>query len=226
MVRGLSQEGGERLVAARALAPFKDVEDLARRAKLNRHDLQSLAGAGALASLAGHRRLAAWEVAGVEAPPPLLEGAAIRERQPALPAPTEGENLVDDYRNLGFTLGRHPIALLRPRLAKMRCLTAEELRCLPHGSRARTAGLVTGRQRPGTASGVVFVTLEDETGTVNVIVWRDLVESQRRELLGSSLMGVSGVVERQGEVVHLVARRLADHSRLLGRLTARSRDFH
>jgi error-prone DNA polymerase len=165
-------------------------------------------------------------VAGVEAPPPLLEGTPISEPQPALPAPTEGENLVDDYRNLCFTLGRHPLALLRPRLARMRCLSAEELRRLPHGSQARAAGLVIGRQRPDTASGVVFVTLEDETGMVNVIVWRALVESQRRELLGSSLMGVSGVIERQGEVVHLVARRLADHSRLLGRLTARSRDFH
>jgi error-prone DNA polymerase len=210
MVRGLTQEGGERIAAARAGRAFEDVEDLARRAKLNRHDLQCLAGAGALASLAGHRRQAAWEVAGVEAPPPLLAGAAIREPQPLLPAPGEGENLVDDYRSLGFTLGRHPLALLRP----------------PHGSRARAAGLVTGRQRPDTASGVVFVTLEDETGMVNVVVWRDLVDSQRRELLGSSLMGVSGVVERQGEVVHLVARRLADHSRLLGRLSARSRDFH
>ncbi|HET9701771.1 MAG TPA: error-prone DNA polymerase, partial [Burkholderiales bacterium] len=226
MVRGLSQEGGERIIALRRRSAFASVEDLARRAKLSRHDLQCLAGAGALASLAGHRRLAAWEVAGVEAPPPLLEGAPISEPQPALPAPTEGENLVDDYRNLGFTLGRHPLALLRPRLARMRCVSAEQLRRLPHGSRARAAGLVTGRQRPDTASGVVFVTLEDETGMVNVIVWRDLVENQRRELLGSSLMGVSGVIERQGEVVHLVARRLADHSRLLGRLTARSRDFH
>jgi error-prone DNA polymerase len=225
LVRGLSQEGAERIAAARARRPFESVEDLARRAKLNRHDLQCLAGAGALAALAGHRRQASWEVAGVEAPP-LLEGAAIREPQPLLPAPSEGEDLVDDYRNLGFTLGRHPLALLRPRLAKMRCLSAEALRRLPHGRRARAAGLVTGRQRPDTASGVVFVTLEDETGTVNVVVWRDLVEGQRRELLGSSLMGVSGVVERQGEVVHLVARRLADHSRLLGRLTTRSRDFH
>ncbi len=226
MVRGLSKEGAERIVAARTRQPFESVEDLARRARLGRHDLQCLAGAGALASLAGHRRQAAWEVAGVEAPPPLLEGAPVREPQLLLPAPTEGESLVDDYRSLGFTLGRHPLALLRPRLAKMRCVSAEELRRLPHGRRARAAGLVTGRQRPDTASGVVFVTLEDETGMVNVVVWRDLAESQRRELLGSSLMGVSGVVERQGEVVHLVARRLADHSRLLGRLSTRSRDFH
>jgi error-prone DNA polymerase len=108
----------------------------------------------------------------------------------------------------------------------MRFASAEEIRALPHGRRARAAGIVTGRQRPDTASGVVFVTLEDETGFVNVIVWRDLGDRQRRELLGSRLMGVEGVLEREGEVVHLVARRLLDHSRMLGRLATVSRDFH
>jgi len=226
MVRGLSQEGGARIAAARRDKPFESVEDLARRARLNRHDLNCLAGAGALASLAGHRRRASWDVAGVEFLPPVLEDSTIRDGTPDLPAPTEGENLADDYRNLGFTLGRHPLSLLRRRLGRMRFVTAEELRRLPHGHGARAAGIVTGRQRPDTASGVVFVTLEDETGMVNVVVWRDLVERQRRELLGSSLMGVSGVIERQGEVVHLVARRLSDHTSLLGRLATRSRDFH
>jgi error-prone DNA polymerase len=108
----------------------------------------------------------------------------------------------------------------------MKCATARELHALAHGRRARTAGIVIGRQRPGTASGVVFVTLEDETGCVNVVVWNSLVESQRRELLGSRLMAVDGVIEREGDVVHLVAARLADHSALLGRLQATSRDFH
>jgi len=226
MVRGLSQEGGARIAAARRDKPFESVEDLALRARLNRHDLNCLAGADALASLAGHRRRASWDVAGVEFLPPVLENSAIRDGTPDLPAPTEGENLADDYRTLGFTLGRHPLSLLRRRLGRMRFVTAEELRRLPHGHGARAAGIVTGRQRPDTASGVVFVTLEDETGMVNVVVWRDLVERQRRELLGSSLMGVSGVIERQGEVVHLVARRLSDHTPLLGRLATRSRDFH
>jgi error-prone DNA polymerase len=125
-----------------------------------------------------------------------------------------------------LTLGRHPLALLRRRLARMRFATAAELRALPNGRCARAAGIVTGRQRPDTASGAVFVTLEDETGYVNVVVWRDLGERQRRELLGSRLMGVEGFLEREGEVVHLVARRLLDHSALLGRLATESRDFH
>ena len=109
-------------------------------------------------------------------------------------------------------------------------VSAEKLFLLPHGSRVRTAGLVTCRQRPGTASGVVFVTLEDETGCVNVVVWRDLVERQRKELLGARLLGVEGAIERDGEVVHLIARRFVDHSallaRLLGPLDIASHDFH
>ena len=229
MVQGLSQAGAERIVTVRQLEPFASVEDLARRAALNRHDLKCLAAAGALASLAGHRRQAYWDVAGIGTRThmlPLLRGAPVAESAPALMPPTESENLVADYASLGLTLGRHPIALLRSRLARMRFASAEAIRALPHGRRARAAGIVTGRQRPDTASGVVFVTLEDETGYVNVVVWRDLGERQRGELLGSRLMGVDGVLEREGEVVHLVARRLVDHSALLGKLAPASRDFH
>ncbi len=150
----------------------------------------------------------------------------MRETEVQLSAPGEGEGIVADYASLGLTLGRHPLALLRPRLARMRLAVAEEIHRLPHGSSVRAAGIVIGRQRPDTTSGVVFVTLEDETGCVNVIVWRDLGERQRRELLSAQLMAVYGSVEREGEVVHVIARRLADHSALLGRLATRSRDFH
>jgi error-prone DNA polymerase len=214
------------VVGARREHAFAGVDDLARRASLNQHDLKCLAAAGALNSLAGHRRLAYWDVAGVGSRTGLLRDAPIIEAAPRLRAPTEGENLVADYASLGFTLGRHPLALLRDRLRRMRLATAEEIRSLPHGRLARACGIVTGRQRPDTAAGVVFVTLEDETGYVNVVVWRDLGERQRRELLGARLMTVHGVIEREGEVVHLVARKLVDHSALLGRLVARSRDFH
>jgi len=226
MVKGLSQGGAERLVAARAAAPFASVADLAHRAHPDARDLKCFAAAGALNALAEHRRRAYWDVAGVETRPHVLREAPVREAVPALAAPTEGENLVADYASLGLTLGRHPLALLRPRLERMRLAAAEAIRALPHGAAARACGIVTGRQRPDTASGVVFVTLEDETGYVNVIVWSRLVERQRRELLGARLMGVHGTIERQGEVVHLVARRLADHSDLLGALDTHSRDFH
>ena len=226
MVQGLSEAGAERVVAGRRERPFAGVDDLARRARLDARDLKCLAAAGALKTLAGHRRRAYWDVAGVEAPAPLLADAPVVEAPPDLRPPSEGEDLVADYRSLGLTLGRHPLALLRDRLERMRLATAEEIRRLPHGGAARACGIVTGRQRPDTASGVVFVTLEDETGYVNVVVWASLAERQRRELLGARLMAVHGVIEREGEVVHLVARRLVDESALLGRLVTRSRDFH
>jgi error-prone DNA polymerase len=217
MVSGLSEKEGRRIAAGK---PCLSVSDL----KLNRRDLRCLAAAGALQSLAGHRRLAHWSAAGAERRAPL--DAPAPERMPSLVAPREGEEIVADYASLGLTLGRHPLALLREHLEKRNLITAKALHLLPHGSTARVAGLVTCRQRPDTASGVVFVTLEDETGCMNVVVWRRLVERQRGELLGARLLGVHGVVERDGEVVHLVARRLVDYSALLGPLAAASRDFH
>ncbi|HEX9570707.1 MAG TPA: error-prone DNA polymerase [Burkholderiales bacterium] len=226
LVQGLSQPGAERLVAARKIRSLDGVEDLARRAELNRHDLKCLAAAGALEALSGHRHYAYWQVAGIETGAHILRDAPVAETSPALASPTEGENILADYASTGLTLGRHPLALLRPRLAGMRFATADELKLLPGGTPARAAGIVTGRQRPGTASGTIFVTLEDETGYVNVIVWPHLIERQRRELLGARLMGVEGVLEREGEVMHLIARRLTDHSALLGRLATPSRDFH
>jgi error-prone DNA polymerase len=226
LVKGLSEAGGKRIAAARSCSPFDDVADLVRRAELNRHDIEALAAAGALAQLSGHRRRALWDVSGIERMPPLLVDASIAEAAPMLMPPGEGENIIADYASLGLTLGRHPLALLRQRLQRQRMLTAAELHALPHGRVTRVTGLVTGRQRPGTASGVTFVTLEDETGMINVIVWRDLAERQRKDLLRANLLTVYGTLEREGEVVHLIAARLHDQTALLGKLAARSRDFH
>jgi error-prone DNA polymerase len=226
MIGGLSQAAAQRVVSARESGNFTSIDELARRAALDRRTLRQLAAAGALSALSGHRRIAHWQVAGIEEPIALFRDAPVVETLPGFAAPSEGENLVADYASLGLTLGRHPLALLRPRLRRMRLATAAELRRFPHGRLARAAGIVIGRQRPDTASGVVFVTLEDETGSINVIVWRDVGEAQRRELLGSRLMAVHGVLERQGEVVHLIAKRLVDHSALLGKLETASRDFH
>ncbi len=226
LIGGLSETSAQRIVAARNAAPFAHVADLAHRAQLNKHDLGVLAAAGALAELAGHRHAAAWDVAGVEKLPPLLAGATFAEALPDLPAPTEGQDIVADFSALGLTLGRHPLALLRGQLRARRLITSAEVRDAPHGRIVRTAGIVIGRQRPDTASGVMFVTLEDETGATNVIVWRDLSDRQRRELLGARLMGVYGRVEREGIVVHLLAGRLVDLSPLLGSLPTHSRDFH
>ncbi len=226
MLSGLAQAAGARIVAARAQDAFASVEDLARRAELSRRDLRCLAAGGALAGLAGHRRQAHWAAAGITQAAGVLREAPIDEPALVLPPPGEGEDIVADYASLGLSLGRHPLALLRPRLARLGLLPAAAVQARAHGSEAHAAGLVTCRQRPDTASGVIFVTLEDETGCVNVVVWRDLIERQRRELLGARLLAVEGRIERDGEVVHLIARQLSDRSALLGRLLAPSRDFH
>jgi error-prone DNA polymerase len=165
-------------------------------------------------------------VAGVEAPLPLIPQPRIAEGIPLLRAPREGEDIVADYAHTGLTLRRHPLAVLRPRLEARGLLTAARLRELPDGSTVRTAGLVITRQRPGSAQGVTFVTLEDETGYVNLIVWRDVAERQRQPLIASRLMGVSGQLQLEGEVMHVIAHRLADLSRWLGKVAAPSRDFH
>ncbi|HET9653603.1 MAG TPA: error-prone DNA polymerase, partial [Usitatibacter sp.] len=225
MVKGLKLDAAQRLVAARAQAPFASTEDLARRAKLDRGDLSALAAADALASLAGHRREALWETLAVDAATK-LGLPAIAVPPPPLEVPTEGEQIVGDYDTLGLTLRRHPLALLRERLKKKSMRTATEIANARHGQLVRTAGIVTCRQRPATASGVIFVTLEDETGHVNLVVWNDLAERQRRELLGSKLLAVSGQVQREGLVVHVLARRLEDLSPMLGRLATASHDFH
>ncbi|MFZ5557694.1 MAG: error-prone DNA polymerase [Pseudomonadota bacterium] len=226
MVKGLSEEAAQRIVAARAERPFADVADLARRARLHRGEMEKLAAADALRPLAGHRRSARWDVAGIEPANPVFHEPAVREAPAALAAPTEGEDLVADYAATGLTLGRHPLALLRPRLQRLGLMTAEDLKRVPHGRPARVAGIVTNRQRPDTASGVVFVTLEDETGYANIVVWSRVAERQRRALLASRLLAAHGTVEREGDVIHLVAGRLTDHSPLLGQLVTRSRDFH
>ena len=226
MIKGLSAEAAQRIVAARQQRTFVDIADLAARAALDGGVLRRLADAGALATLAGHRRQAHWAAAGTQPLEGLLAPATVDEPQLQLFPPGEAENIVADYASLGLTLERHPLALLRPRLERLRLMTAETLRTLEDGSPARTVGIVTCRQRPGTAHGTMFVTLEDETGYVNVIVWPGLIEKQRRELLQSRLLGVTGIVQKAGDVVHLLARRLQDHSTLLGKLATTSRDFH
>ncbi len=233
LVGSLSEAGAGRLVKARAQAPFASTEDLALRAQLGRSDLDALAAADALMSLSGHRRQQVWDAAAQQRAPALLQGAPVHEEALALPAAPEGEEIVFDYAAMGLTLRRHPLALLRPRLARMQLLTAHELHDLPSGQQVAACGLVTVRQQPQTAKGTIFVTLEDETGPVNVIVWKHVRERQREELLHSRLLAVQGIWQRDeesgGEVRHLVAGRLQDLTPLLGRLgeqAGRSRDFH
>ena len=187
--------------------------------------MRALASADALLSLSGHRRQQVWDASALHAVPALLRSATVDEEFLELDAANEGEEIVFDYAAVGLTLRRHPLALLRTQLAARRLQTAQDLRDLPNGKLVRACGLVTTRQQPGTAKGVVFVTLEDETGTLQVIVWKRLREKQRETLLGARLLAVYGTWQREGEVRHLIARHLVDMTPLLGRLMTGSRDF-
>jgi DNA-directed DNA polymerase III PolC len=230
LVKSLSQAGAARLTAARAERAFASAADLCARAALDRGDLEALAAAGALAALSGNRHLAFWEVAGTERALPLVP-AALKEAQalegrPLLNAPTEGQSIIADYASIGMTLGRHPLALLRAHLNAQKLLPAAQLAQARSGTQVRTAGIVLMRQRPATASGVTFLTLEDESGQINVIVWERIASEQRRALLEARLLEVHGELQQQEGVTHLIARRLIDRSQLLGQLKTHSRDFH
>jgi error-prone DNA polymerase len=227
LVSGLSKAAAERIAAARAEHPFQDAQDLAHRAQLDQQAMKQLAAADALTSLSGHRRQQVWDAAALKTAPALLKHAPVEEDILELAEAPEGEAIVWDYATLGLTLRRHPLALLRPLLAKRRLQTAEALQHAPNGRLVRHCGIVTLRQQPETAHGVVFVTLEDETGVVQVIVWKALRERQRAALTQSRLLAVYGTWQREGEVRNLIAGHLEDLTPMLGRLVAgRSRDFH
>lgn len=229
MVGGLGEAAARRIVAARAERPLRSTEDLALRAALDQGDLKALAGADALRALSGHRRQQVWEASALRPAPPLLKAAPVAEDWLELPPAAEGDEVVFDYASTGMSLRRHPVALLREQLASMHLSSAAQLRDLPDGRPVRACGLVVVRQQPQTAKGVVFVTLEDETGSVNVIVWKSLRERQRSELLYSQLLAVYGVWQRDaqtgGQVRHLIAKRLRDLTPLLGGLSTYSREF-
>ena len=239
LVNGLSEITVNRILAARCQAMFTSVEDLCARAQLGTLDVNALAAADALAPLAGHRRQQVWQAAAIKPQPLLLKAVPIIEPLLNLPDTPEGENILFDYRATGLTLRRHPLALLRPRLEAKGFLTAAQLDALPDGYEVAACGIVTLRQQPSTAKGVIFLTIEDDTGPINVIVWKSLRLTQRDELLHSTLLGVHGTWQRSTElpgmlegfglVRNLIAHRLEDLSPLLGRLgqgASRSRDFH
>ncbi|WP_062388984.1 error-prone DNA polymerase [Pseudomonas abietaniphila] len=226
LIRGFREEDARRIEQARQQRAFKDVTDLCIRADLENRARASLADSGALRGLAGHRHRARWEIAGVEVQRPLFGDDCFgEEAQVALPLPSVAQDLVADYDTLGTTLGPHPLSLLRNKLAAKRFRSSKDLLTEEHGRNFSVAGLVVGRQRPGTASGVTFVTLEDEHGMINVVVWRDLAERQRKVLVGSQLMQVFGKFEYQKGVRHVIAQRLFDLTPLLTGLDVRSRDF-
>jgi error-prone DNA polymerase len=224
-VKSLSENAGRRIVAVRPQEGYRNIQSLVEATGLDRRELGALASAAALESLAGHRHQARWAVAGVEEPTPLFDSMERYEPTPLLRKPTEGQNIVADYKSLGMTLERHPLHLLRHRLDRYQYRQASCLPELNNGSNVNVAGLVITKQRPGTASGVTFVTLEDETGHINLIVWKQVAETFRSTLLNARLMGIQGELQIEGEVLHVIARQLIDHTDMLGNLLVTSRDF-
>ncbi len=225
MVKGLSQKAGQRIVAERTGSGYTHAQALFEGADLDRRELGVLASSGALRPLSGDRHRARWAVAGTEKPMPLFPSMARYEPAPLLTKPTEGQNIVADYRSTGLTLERHPMCLLRRHFDRYCYAQAKTLPVLGDGHAVNVAGLVITKQRPGTASGVIFVTLEDETGQINLVLWKQIAEQYRAELLNARLLGVAGELQIEGQVIHVIARRLFDHSNLLGNLSVRSRDF-
>ncbi|MGH8441309.1 MAG: error-prone DNA polymerase [Nevskiaceae bacterium] len=227
MIAKLPEAEAQRIVELRrAGASFAGLNELAHRAQLTRRALNALADAGALRGLVGHRHGARWAANGVQPLTGLLAGVPASEPPVALPEPSEGREILADYRSLGLTLGRHPLALLRERLARKHILAASDLHGLPNGRSVKVAGIVTHRQRPQTASGVVFATLEDETGTANLIIWPKVMERQLDAVLHASLMLVEGELQSEQGVIHVIARDIRDCSGWLGGLRTPSRDFH
>jgi error-prone DNA polymerase len=224
-VKGLSEISGEAVVAARDAGRYHGIQQLVERSGIGRRELGALASAGALSGLDGNRHQVRWTVEGVEEPTALFSSMDRYDATPMLRRPTEGQNIVADYRSLGLTLERHPMALIRSCLDDYGYVATDHLKRLSSGRGIRVAGLVITKQRPGTASGVTFVTLEDETGYANLIVWKRIADEQRDVLLNARLLGVEGELQIEGKVIHVIAKKLLDHSRLLGELSVRSRDF-
>jgi error-prone DNA polymerase len=226
LIKGLGRQVAVRISDARHNMPFKNVQDLCTRAELNKRDLAALAEAAALKGIAGHRHRARWETAAIEKQPAdLLQGIARQDDTTVIRPASEADDLRADYAATGLTLGRHPVAMIRSQLRQRRVITAQQLLKLKHGSYARACGLITMRQRPMTANGTIFLTLEDETGHVNVVVWQRLWEHQRSIILNASLIAVDGIMESDGEVYHLIAKRLHDFGALAKGLKTQSRDF-
>ncbi len=220
MVKGLANDHGARIAAAAMDAPFASVEDVWRRAGVPAAALEKLADADAFHALGLDRRQALWRVRGLgHAPLPLFAAAEARENEPAVTlAPlTEGREVVEDYRAVQLSLRNHPLAFLRPDLDRRGATPAAGLEALKDGDKVQVAGIVLVRQRPG-AGNVTFLTLEDETGIANIIVWQRIFEANRRTILAAAMVGVRGTLQREGKVTHIVAARLEDLTPLLGRV--------
>jgi error-prone DNA polymerase len=226
MVKGLANAQGAAIVAGRADRPFATLAELRRRTGIPVAALVQLAEADALRALGLDRRQALWDIKGLhDTTLPLFAAAEDREPAVALAPMTEGRAVVEDYRSTGLSLRRHPVSFLRAALHRSGHVACRELGQLRDGRRVRVAGIVLVRQKPGSAHGVMFITIEDETGIANLIVWPSVFERQRRLILSASMIGCTGKLQREGEVIHVIADRLEDFSADLRGLGRKEAEF-
>ncbi len=216
---------------ARQRQPFRQISNLRQWAALDKRDMEALADADALQSLSGHRHQSQWQIMALEQPKPLLrdeqyQSASYFDDGVQLPVPQVAEEVLADYRATGLTLRAHPLSLLRERYPFSHCKRHSDLAALGNKRFVRIAGLVTCRQRPGSASGVLFLTLEDETGNSNIVVWQRTQQHFRQALMTAQLLLVTGIVESKDNVIHVIAGALHDYSHELDTLRLSSRDFH
>ena len=231
MVRGLADAHAARIVAARGDTPYASIEDVWQRAGVPRAAIERLADADAFARLGDTRRPAVWAVRGLgEAPLPLFaaaEAAAAgdaeaREAAIGLPAMPDGREVVEDYRSTQLSLRAHPLQFLRPELEARGFRRCEELRQMKDGARVEVAGLILVRQKPGSAKGVLFITIEDESGVANGVLWPDRFEAQRRTIMTAAMVSLKGRVQREGEVIHVIVERVGDLGALLASIAQRA----
>ena len=226
LVRGLRESEGGKIVIARQSQSFSSIEDLAARALISKRAIKALANGGALRSLTDHRNLASWSAMAVERLPGMLGSLPSAIEPVSLPSPSEWEEVQRDYRQLGFSGGRHPLALMRSSLQRMGLSSRRDLNSIPSGRIVTVGGLVTHLQHPQTANGVIFGSLEDETGINNIIFWPAVFETYRHRILQTKLMIVEGELQSQEGVINVIARRVADFSHWVKSLPRNSRDFH
>ena len=226
LVKSLREEEAQRIVAAREERVFASMVEVVERAALSQRATRALAMCGAFRRLTEHRNLAFWNALAVERELRPLAAVPADEVAPALPPPSEWEEILRDYYQLGLSTGRHPLALLRPRLRSLGVVRRRDLESIDNGSEVCVSGLVTHLQHPQTANGVIFASLEDETGINNIIFWPDVFADQRHRIIGTTLLIVLGELQNEEGVLHVVARRVEDYSHWVRRLPRKSRDFH
>lgn len=216
VVTGLAAEDAGRIILARAQQPFEGMSDLWRRAGVKAQALERLAQADAFRAFGLDRRAALWAIRGLgNRPPPLLALMETDEPDPVLAPLTAGREVVEDYRATQLSLRAHPLSFLRTELRRRHMVSCAELAEIKDGHRIEVAGIILVRQRPGSAKGVLFITLEDETGVANAILWPDRFEANRRTVMSSAMLSIAGHVQREGGVIHVIVDRLTDLTPML-----------